>query len=200
MGETHTHTHTHIMSYSRSGCGSREWWWGLHFQQGIKGKSLGGRAVWRAWFKQGSMHVGVREKGALGWGHSKQRPQGATYLLIRGPQEGQCSWSRGRATVGGNDVSFDSQRLNLWAMVTTSSFILSVRAVLVMVVGRFFTWEGAWPDLPFNVMILAPLSRPDFLGSSVVKTPCRKCRECRFDPWSIKTIRAEDGPYCNTVM
>ena len=40
----------------------------------------------------------------------------------------------------------------------------------------------AWLGLPFDVMILAPSSRPAFPGSSVVKTLCYKCRECRFDP------------------
>ena len=139
---THTHTHTHhIMSYSRSGHGSRAWWWGLHFQQGIKGKSFGAGAVWKAWLKQDSMHVRVREKGALGWGHSKQRPQGAICLLIRGPRESQHHWSGGRATGGGNEVR-DSQGLNLWAMVMTWSFILPVLPALVMMVGWFFTWEG----------------------------------------------------------
>ena len=184
------------MSYSRSGHGSRAWWWGLHFQQGIKGKSFGAGAVWKAWLKQGSMHVGVREKGALGWGHSKQRPQGAIRLLLRGPQEGQRCWSGGRATVGGNEVR-GSQARNLWAMGMTWSFILPVLAALVMMVLHV---RRAWLDLPFEVMVLAPSSRPDFPGSSVVKTPCYKCREWRFDPWSIKTAKAEGGTYCNTVM
>ena len=92
---THTHTHTHTMSYSRSGRGSREWWWGLHFPQGIKGKSLGGRAVWRAWLKQGSVHVGVREKGALGWGHSEQRAQGAICLLLEDPKKASAAGAEG---------------------------------------------------------------------------------------------------------
>ena len=91
---------------------------------------------------------------------ANEDPKVQICLLIREPQEGQCSWSRRRATVGGNEVRVTARDWTCgpWWQLRTF-FYRDVKPL-----GGILHMRRAWLDLWFDVKILAPVSRLDSQG------------------------------------